>query len=67
MLADKALKALKPREKPYKRADEKGAIPPPRYRVIVRPDRALGWRFKYRRSFGAGSVPRPLAQGDGER
>ncbi len=42
MLTDKALKALKPREKPYKRADEKGLF------VIVRPDGAVWWRFKYR-------------------
>ncbi len=42
MLTDKALKALKPREKPYKRGDEKGLY------VIVRPDGALWWRFKYR-------------------
>ena len=42
MLTDKGLKALKPREKPYKKTDEKGLY------VIVRPDGALWWRFKYR-------------------
>jgi integrase len=42
MLTDKGLRALKPREKPYKRADEKGLY------VIVRPDGAFWWRFKYR-------------------
>jgi integrase len=42
MLTDKALKALRPRGKPYKRADEKGLY------VLVRPDGALWWRFKYR-------------------
>lgn len=42
MLTDKALRALKPREKPYKRSDEKGLY------VIVRPDGAVWWRFKYR-------------------
>ena len=42
MLTDKALQALKPREKPYKKADERGLY------VIVRPDGALWWRFKYR-------------------
>ena len=34
MLTDKALRALKPAEKPYKRTDEKGLY------VIVRPDGA---------------------------
>lgn len=42
MLTDKALKALKPREKPYKASDAKGLY------VIVRPDGALWWRLKYR-------------------
>jgi integrase len=42
MLTDKALKALRPRGKPYKRADEKGLY------VLVRADGALWWRFKYR-------------------
>jgi len=53
MLTDKALKALRPREKPYKRADEKGLY------VIVQPDTldadgnvsrrgGIWWRFKYR-------------------
>ena len=37
MLTDKALKALKPREKPYKRGDDKGLY------VIVRPDGAIRW------------------------
>lgn len=42
MLTDTALKLLKPQRKPYKRGDEKGLF------VIVRPDGALWWRFKYR-------------------
>src|SRR5262245_20018898 len=42
MLTDKGLKALTPGAKPYKRADERGLY------VIVRPDGALWWRFKYR-------------------
>jgi integrase len=42
VLTDKALQALKPREKPYKKADERGLY------VIVRPDGALWWRLKYR-------------------
>lgn len=42
MLTDKALKALKPREKPYKVADGKGLS------VHVQPSGALWWRFKYR-------------------
>jgi integrase len=42
MLTDKALRALKPRERPYKRADDMGLY------VIVRPDGAVWWRFKYR-------------------
>lgn len=41
MLTDKAVKALRPRDKPYKRADEKGLY------VVVRPNGALWWRFKY--------------------
>lgn len=41
MLTDKALKALRPRERPYKRADERGLY------VIVRPDGAVWWRFRY--------------------
>lgn len=42
MLTDRALKALRPREKPYKRADGKGLY------VIVQPSGALWWRFRYR-------------------
>ena len=42
MLTDTALKALKPRQKPYKKSDGQGLF------VIVRPDGALWWRFKYR-------------------
>jgi integrase len=42
LLTDKTLKSLKPRETPYKRGDGKGLY------VIVRPDGALWWRFKYR-------------------
>ena len=42
MLTDKALRALKPRERAYKRTDGKGLY------VIVRPDSAIWWRFKYR-------------------
>ena len=56
MLTDKALKALKPRERPYKRADEKGLL------VIVRPDGAVWWRLKYRygnkeKSLSLGTYP----------
>ena len=36
------MKALKPSEKPFKRSDGRGLF------VIVRPDGALWWRFKYR-------------------
>lgn len=42
MLNDKALKALKAGEKPYKRADEKGLY------VLVSKSGARLWRFKYR-------------------
>jgi integrase len=42
MLTPKALEALKPAPKPYKRSDERGLY------VIVRPDGARWWRFKYR-------------------
>lgn len=42
MLTDKSLRACRPRERPYKRADEKGLY------VIVRPDGSKWWRFKYR-------------------
>ena len=42
MLTDTALKLLKPQGKLYKRGDEKCLF------VIVRPDGALWWRFKYR-------------------
>lgn len=42
MLTDKTIKALAPAEKPYKRSDEKGLY------LIVRPDGARWWRFKYR-------------------
>lgn len=41
MLTDIALRALKPREKPYKKADTLGLY------VIVRPDGARWWRFRY--------------------
>jgi integrase len=41
-LTDTELKALKPRGKPYKRADERGLY------VIVTPDGARWWRFRYR-------------------
>lgn len=44
MLTDKAIKALKPREKPYKRADEKGLY------TLVHPNGSVYWRFKYRYS-----------------
>src|ERR1044071_9540000 len=42
MLTDKTLRALRPAVRPYKRSDEKGLY------VIVRPDGAIWWRFKYR-------------------
>ncbi|MCH8335562.1 MAG: DUF4102 domain-containing protein, partial [Proteobacteria bacterium] len=42
MLTDRTLKALRPRERSYKRTDEKGLY------VIVRPNGAIWWRFKYR-------------------
>lgn len=42
MLTVKELQRLKPAKKPYKRSDEKGLF------VIVRPNGALWWRFKYR-------------------
>ena len=42
MLTDTELKALRPREKAYKRADERGLY------VIVMPDGARWWRFRYR-------------------
>ena len=41
MLTDTELKRLKPREKPYKLADERGLY------VMVMPDGALWWRFRY--------------------
>jgi integrase len=41
MLTDIALKALRPREKPYKVSDGRGLY------VIVRPDGARWWRFRY--------------------
>lgn len=53
MLTDKALKALKPRERPYKRADEKGLY------VLVTPTGSLLWRLKYR----FGGVEKVLALG----
>jgi hypothetical protein len=42
VLTDKTLRALKPREKPYKRSDSRGLY------VLVQPDGALWWRFRYR-------------------
>jgi integrase len=42
VLTDTELKALRPREKAYKRADERGLY------VIVMPDGARWWRFRYR-------------------
>jgi integrase len=42
MLTDTELKALRPREKPYKRSDARGLY------VIVNPDGARWWRFRYR-------------------
>ena len=42
MLTERAIKALKPREKPYKKADGRGLF------LIVRPDGARWWRFKYK-------------------
>jgi hypothetical protein len=40
MLLETALKALKPAEKPYNRADERGLY------VLVNPDGKKRWRFK---------------------
>lgn len=42
MLTDTALKALKPREKPYKQADGRGLS------IQVNPDGSRWWRFRYR-------------------
>lgn len=42
MLTERGIKALKPREKPYKKADARGLF------LIVRPDGARWWRFKYK-------------------
>jgi integrase len=42
MLTDTAVKGFKPRDRQYKVADEKGLF------LIVRPDGAIWWRFKYR-------------------
>jgi integrase len=42
VLTDTELKALRPREKAYKRSDERGLY------VIVTEDGALWWRFRYR-------------------
>ena len=41
-LTDTALKALKPREKPYTLADEKGLY------VEVFPTGGIAWRYRYR-------------------
>lgn len=40
-LTDKSVRALKPRERPYKKNDGKGLY------LIVRPDGAKWWRFRY--------------------
>ena len=42
MLTDTELKALRPREKPYKRSDARGLY------VLVNTDGARWWRFRYR-------------------
>jgi len=42
MLTDKAIRALKPKEKPYKVADGLGL------HLRVQPNSTLLWRFKYR-------------------
>jgi integrase len=42
MLTDTELKALRPRDRPYKRSDARGLY------VIVNPDGARWWRFRYR-------------------
>jgi integrase len=42
MLTDTGLKALQPKARPYKKSDEKGLF------VIVRPNGARWWRFRYR-------------------
>src|SRR6516164_2524103 len=41
-LTDKAIKAARPREKPYKMADGHGMF------LLVRPDGSKYWRLKYR-------------------
>ncbi len=42
MLTDKAIKALRPKSKPYKKADERGLF------ILVQPTGAKWWRFRYR-------------------
>src|SRR5256885_8887654 len=42
MLTDTEIKAAKPRQKPYKLADERGLY------LLVTPKGARSWRFKYR-------------------
>ena len=42
MLTDTKARAAKPREKPYKRYDQRGLF------LLVYPDGRRGWRFKYR-------------------
>ncbi len=42
MLTDKALRAMKPRKKPYKISDEKGLS------ILVQPSGAMWWRLRYR-------------------
>ncbi len=42
MLTDRAIRALRPREKPYKRSDEKGLY------LLIKPTGSKYWRLKYR-------------------
>ena len=42
MLTDRVIRALKAREKPYKRSDEKGLY------LLVKPTGSKYWRLKYR-------------------
>lgn len=42
MLTDKGLRAMKPRDKPYRVTDEKGLA------IQVQPSGAMWWRFRYR-------------------
>lgn len=41
-LSHKTLMSMKPKDKPYKKADKKGLF------VLINPDGSLYWRFRYR-------------------